>query len=662
MLRRLLKILAALLAVLAVAALILVWGVLGVNPFEGRQDHLWRLVSNDVDFFVRWPAAGVLDEPAVRNLEQRPGYEAILRLRELIRTVTRDVAQQVNPQIPGGVVEIDIEKDLLGREMALAGVIRNDYQQLRVDHFVAMTRIAWHWRFVSALQRGFVRDRVAIDVEPQRGQYLQLRLDPRAVQALAPFRAQRGGAGDQGVVYVARIRDVLLVTDNRDWIEDALRGGADTLPLDPDFETEFIRGHRSVDDVELYARGYLVAQLLQTHAKPGTPLFFLPSLVPLPVAGDVTVRASATDGRTVELSISNKPQSGGFERMKAHERDLYNAEKGDVGFDLSENGIGRFIPKKGTVAAVVLHAKPEELVPLLDGLLPADEKQLLDDEIRQASGSHFTSLEKLLRHLTQDLADSHLIVLHRPSVFDTADFSTFRSSYAETLPPEPTLSVSLVSRVKDHAMPDKVREEIFRNLKYLGMEAVGPHESGEFHRAKLVNVDIDLVEPAYGAMKGGMRYVVFSSSVEAAEAIYAAADSADNRLLGLPGIAAAVARLPGECSFAAVVNGETLGKALRDRVWPFADVALDLPGWKGRLSIDYQKVQNRPPTDEEYESEQERYISIEYPKVKERYERMLRPVDALDAVAIAGSLGVGGEKKVEAKVVVQLLPPPESAE
>lgn len=665
MVRRLLKILGILLAVLALAALIVVWGVLGVNPFEGRQDHLWRLVSNHVDFFVRWPAARVLDEPLVRNVEARPGYELVLRGRELLETLTRDVAREVNPRIPGGLLEVDAAKDFLGREMAFAGVIRSDYQQLRVDNFVLLTRVAWYGRFLSALKRGFVREQVPLRFDVVKGLYLKWRLDPQAAEALNRVRAVRGGAGDQDVVYVARIRDVVMVTDNPEWIEDALRGGPDVLPADPLFETEFIRGHQDETDVELYARGYLVAQLLQTHARQGTPLFFLPSLVPLPAAGDVTVRTSAPSPDTLRVTLSNTPAPGGFEKMKAHERDLYNAEKGDVGLDLSENGIGRFIPRQRTIGAVVLHAKPEELVPLLDGLLPPDEKTLLDDQIRDSSRSRFTSFEKLMRHLTEDLADTHLLVFHRPSYFEGVDWGLHRSQFVDTPPPyEAAISVTLVSRVKDQAVPDKVREKIFENLRHLGMEPAGPHASGEFHKARLLNQtgDLPFVEPAYGAMKGGMRYVVFSSSVEGAEAVYAAADDPRNRLLGHPGIAAAVGRLPRECTFAAVVNGEMLGKAVRDRVWPYADIVLDIPGWKTRLRVDYQRLQNRPPTEEEVESERDRYVSMEYPRIRDRYDLLLRPLDALDAAAVAGSLGVGGEKKIKATAIIQLLPPPESAE
>jgi hypothetical protein len=138
-LTRLFKWILIVLLVLAVTALVVVWPVLGVNPFEGRQEHLWSLASNQVDFFIRFPGTRVLEEPLIEGLVDDPDFEALANLKDELRRATAEVAREVNPKIPLGLLEVDLNADFLGREMALAGAWQTDYSRPRLDNFIFMT-------------------------------------------------------------------------------------------------------------------------------------------------------------------------------------------------------------------------------------------------------------------------------------------------------------------------------------------------------------------------------------------------------------------------------------------------------------------------------------------------------------------------------------------
>jgi len=81
LLKKLLAWLLGIVVFLAVAGLVFVWVVLGVNPFEGRQDHLWELTSHKVDFFIRFPGTKVLRDPVVDTVAPEPGFEELAKLR-----------------------------------------------------------------------------------------------------------------------------------------------------------------------------------------------------------------------------------------------------------------------------------------------------------------------------------------------------------------------------------------------------------------------------------------------------------------------------------------------------------------------------------------------------------------------------------------------------
>jgi hypothetical protein len=268
LLKKVLKWFGVLVGVVLLLGLAFVWLILGVSPLEGDVDQLWELVTSDVQFFVRFPGSQVLHTDLAQSLEDRPGYEFIAEVRDQLAELTRQVARDVNPQLPLGL-EVDFERDFVGKEMAFAGMIGADYSHPRLDSFIVLTRIAWYGRFVSALKEGWVRKRLpdAARLELVKGKYFRYTLDAEQTRQLAQIRSQRGGRGEGNEIYIGRIKDVLMISDTPEWIEDAIRGGQKMLKADAWFETEFIRRHRP-DDVEIFLRHSLTANLMIQHGNP----------------------------------------------------------------------------------------------------------------------------------------------------------------------------------------------------------------------------------------------------------------------------------------------------------------------------------------------------------------------------------------------------------
>lgn len=652
LLRKLLKWLLIVVLVLALGVVAFVWGVLEVNPFEGDVDHLWELVSNEVDFFVRFPGTALLHEDLAVDLSDQEGYYQLAEMREDLADLTKRVAEQVH--IPVFDIKVNAEKDFLGTEMAIAGTMQTDFSQLRFDNFMVLTRVKWYARFISALKREFVRKRVPDSdrISVEKGYYFRIELDEAATKELSKFRSQMARAQEPNVVYLGRIKDVLILSDNHVWIEAAIRGRAETLPADTYFDTEFIRNAREGNSIELFMRPILSANLMIHHGRDETngPLAAVRRFVPVPMTGEVTVLAKP-DATGIDLTISDNPPGDGFSKVKElHLTNIYEAEKADLRIDLSENGIARFIPRERTVGAVVLHAKADDLVGLLLSFIPPSDRQLLEDEARRRG--YRRGFEILLRNeLFADMDETHMLIVHRPPEFEKANLATYRDP-PDVWPPTPEgqFTFSIVCRVRDGVAPDKVRSNITRNLPYLGLVPLRPDKNGKFHRAEPETeaADLDLLKPTYGQLLD-TPYIVFSGSVSAANDILRAATDPETRLIADPVVQDAIGRLPREGTLALILRGGVLASALGDHVRAYAAPLLEQekPKMRARIKQQYpKKGKDETWVDEQVERDFERYVALRYPELAEQYRHNLAWLRALDTAAAVWKLGIGPTKQV----------------
>jgi len=677
LLKKVLKWLGVLVGVVLLLAVAFVWLILGVSPIEGDVDQLWELVTSDVQFFVRFPGSQVLHTDLATGLTEEPGYEFLGEMRDELERITRQIATDVNPQIPLGLVEVDFERDFVGKEMAFAGTVSADYSRPRLDNFIFLTRIAWYGRFLSALKEGWVRKQLpdAARLELLKGNYFRYTLDPEQARRLAQVRALRGGRPPGNFIYFGRIKDVLIISDAPEWIEDAIRGGQRMLKADAWFETEFIRRHRP-DDIELFLRHSLTAHMMIQHGSPerGGPLAPVSRIMPWSMTGDMTVQARLqSDGIAVRLS--NEPPPDGYAKVtKEHLQNLYEREKADLRADLSENGIGKFAPLRRTVGVAVFHADPADLVDLILDYMPSYDRGNLEDQVRDVGrrrNSRFRDVRSLLVALTDDLTDTHMVVIRRPSVFETASFASFVDpSWPPT--PQGQLTFTLVSRVKDSAQPDKVREKLFQHLEYVGLNSKGVHKSGQFHLADpVINVDGDypLLHPAYGAI-GESKYIVLSYDVEGAEAVVEAARNPEERLVADPSFRIAVARVQPLGNFALVLRGELARRALGDQVRERARDYLDRPTmetkwWHEEVAANRGRPKDKQLSDDDMTSRVvargDQYVAERYPEFRDLWANGIAFLGAFDTAAITCTLGIGPTKQIRAQAFFLFRKPDDAA-
>ncbi len=642
--RRLLKWIFGGVAVLAIVALIVVWGVFGVNPLEGRVDHLWDLVSHEVHLFIRFPGLRVLEEDLVEGLSRREGFYQLANMADQLTAIAAEIEQEVNPQIPLGLFEVDLKEDLLRKEMALAGRI-TDYRNPRFDYFIALARVPFYGRFVSALKREFVSSKIqGTNIEVVKGLYLRVRLDAVAAEALKPYRTVMARPEGDDVIFVGRIKDVVLVSDNDVWIEHALTQSNFTLPADAWFETEFIETARGGRAIEIYINQEASQHFVTSHSRAALRNFI--SVLPPRLMGEVTMRVETHGDDLLTIDMTNRPPEDSLRKVDEYLQHIYEREKTNPSYELSEEGIGKFIPKDRTVGAVVMRVHSEDLVNLLLAqILPGDLKEL-DDMVRRNARTRFgyASFERMVTKLTENLGHTHLLIFHRPSVFDGIDTSTLYDPPDLDFPPSPQLAFTVVMQVKDSVSPQDVRDSITKHLPVLEMTKIDQDGTDGIQLAELeIQPEfLSLVEPTYGAMPDGMRYVYISTSREGAQAVLNAAKNPDARLLADEKIGRLRSRLPREASLAFVARGAGVKRHLLDFVRLHAENILDV---SDTLSADIRReyeAQRKPvPPDQEITRMARQRAEEMYPQHKRDYERSLEWLDPIDLIMGTCRLGDG---------------------
>jgi hypothetical protein len=425
-----------------------------------------------------------------------------------------------------------------------------------------------------------------------------------------------------------------------------------------DFKTEFIPVSGRLGDVDLLLRLHLAQGFVAHLARPdrNQALHYVSRIVPREVVGNVIVHATpGEDG--VGLRLANHPSPDGYGKMgKPHLVRLYERPKADLRFDYSENGIGRLLPRKGVVGALVLHADAETLVSLFMDVLSDADRSNLDSIVAQGGtgGRAFTTYEGLLNEIAKDLADTHMVVVHRPTVFDQVDLGGPNELPGD---PKPQPSFSIVCSVKDSVGPEKVVEKISQNLRYLGLKQVEVnrepqpllHPSGKFNVTMLLRStegEVGMVTPAYAALTEGGRYFVFTSSVENMEAILAAASDPEARLLAEPSVGSCVGQLPAEGTLSILARGGALRNLLVDDVRrAFRDTEQPLMETWRKEKKD-EGVTDEAQLDAWVEQELGRYRASEYPAFREQFRRQVAPLGRIETALVGVALGVGPAKMV----------------
>ncbi|MFQ5844520.1 MAG: hypothetical protein ACE5JG_05965, partial [Planctomycetota bacterium] len=503
-------------------------------------------------------------------------------------------------------------------------------------------------------RRGFVRSKIpdAQDIEVVKGAYFRIRLTAEAAAALRPFRIEPTDPEAERTLYLARIKDTLLLSDYDLWIEHAInRRYGNALRNSNYFERTFIRRARRGRGVEAYLTEQAARQFLtfQVRTAATGPLAPVKAILPPQVVGDSAIRVTA-EPQALELEVVSVPSNAAdaFKRVAPYIDKLYNQEKTDVRFLLGPEGVARFIPKERTVAAAVLHLAPDVLVDLLVQLPSRDAKATIDNEIRRnAQGSSkYRSLEDVLREVAKNLGRTHLLVVHRPSYFEGVDFTAYDDQMDAW---KGEFAVSFVLQVKDTVTTERALQALRRHLPLLGVGEIHDHPSGRIQAARAASPDMDLLEPAFGVVPGH-KYVVVSTLPEAALAVLDAAAEPQARLIADPVLQNLVRRLPAKGTFGALVDVAVLRQHLADRVQDYAYDRMGIVLWREER---YKELKAQGMSDDQADravaAERESYMRARYRDLREEYQRSL---EWLGAVRYLGAVADLGTEESSARAVV----------
>jgi hypothetical protein len=450
-LRWLLRVAIALGVLLAISVGTFWW--LAHSPFEGRVDQVVDLVPADVEFVYRgswadlrergWVQRHLVDDPVVGGLES---------LRDLRETSgIRRVEEQVDAGLPGivrtlrklvfGADDFRVERDLLAGDVVAAGRWCGGGSPAkgppRWRELLVLTRVTGQVRFaVAAMRHEFVASRAlppGSDVEITRTPEGWLRVQSRDPRLRSPRRETCEGGSEMAPVdvwWVVRVKDVLAVTNSEDLARrtaDVATGGGERAVDRPGFALpEAPGGVSAFVDLERL-RSYFERFFSETE---GTQRFsaFLGKFVAIDSLDRATARLvplPTGEGVLATAEVEYSP-----ERLRPF-RDV------DATYSLTprpmDEGIASIVPAKDTIGVAVLTTPPAALFRALYGLIPADDRRLVEDRVREigakrrAEGdSGYENVGEFLDELASQLTTHTGVAISRVSkVMDAAKYDAW---------------------------------------------------------------------------------------------------------------------------------------------------------------------------------------------------------------------------------------------
>lgn len=257
---RLRTLLTAAAAVLVV--LYLLFASLVFNPLEAEFGELATVVPINSDFLVRWEGASerLADFPRLAiwdDLEETRTIGDLEASGDLARWDDRLGVSRVAAEFErvAAGLPLDIEADLLGREVAIAGKWLGGGR----SDWVAFARVSWKVKAgVSLLGYDFVQSRVKKNLP---------------LEELADGRYRLVGMLQGRDVFLTRINDLLLVATKAELLDEVetldLRSGEGSLGLSANFH-DHVTAHLAPGDrpVELYFRWGGMADLIGEWPSP----------------------------------------------------------------------------------------------------------------------------------------------------------------------------------------------------------------------------------------------------------------------------------------------------------------------------------------------------------------------------------------------------------
>ena len=635
--------------------LIAAWGLfswLFHDPFEGEVEALDRCIPSWVGFAVRGSAEDLLRSEFVRvrvlgredvdrRLHEAGAGDGLRRLAE--------EQERLNARLPGFLGGVDLRTDLLGRESVVFGTLGAGPADPPLAKWAAATRLSRKARLLlSPLKHEWARRRV------EEGSPLRITRFPLLYEV-----DLRGVSTDPGwdLLYAARVRDVLIVGNDRTLVQDAAhlaQAGGSALPDRPDAVDSFSEKEtaplRAFLDLGRLAEdrrqskdpdGKPVLSLGEAIVTAGGPAAFVGLLLDPDALSSAAavVRFPSADEASVEVAAVRN--DAGLPTLPAA---LAESTVRPAAESLREAAV--LAPAEGAILAGRLECRPGAVLQAMFGTLDAEVREALEKEVEKQSG---TTLNTVAKEFDDYLEPGLSIVVERLPECDALPLDRMDPPEGETFVlPLPGVLLVLRQRASagDAAAEGFLRRRLATDWKEAfdaveDLEGLPEGMRGIRFRPRALTGERDLVRPA-AAFEGDL-VMIASNEGTLRRALECRAGSRP-ALSDDPEFAGA-AEAAGEGQAGVVANVRGVRAFLRDQRREAATdaIAINLVKERGRIqsAVVHEIMQGRQELNaKDVEAEVDRRVEelqkerreVKFPRAVEAYLDRLKAFDEVRAI------------------------------
>lgn len=504
-------ILLVILAVIGVAAF--TW--LFYWPLEGSVDDVLTLVPEDVEFVLRadhddlratdWVQENVIRDPLTEALGQQ-----VADVLERIDLELETIQSQVDAQSPIAVdVPEFVDENVLAGEVCIAGnfwehssIGRGEPPQWK--HLLVLKRVSRISRCISGLRHGFIRRQVQLgpgmELSAESDDVFKITLlEVRGNQA-----ARRPGAPDMSQWYLARVKDVVAVTNHRELLDEVLRLGEDpqarSFATRPGFDIPQTPG-RVTAAVNIAPLHDYLSRIFDYHPDLRALRSFLPPEALTKLSGRLSLESTgmlAGGGQVTFVESTSEAEDVN--------RSIYSLPPREV-----SDGIASLVPAEDTYAVLSLRTNPEYLLGnIVWNAVPADIRKLWTDNLRANPEAGFSTVPEFFEDLSTRMGNEAMVAVARMGdIYDDVDFLEWWSPE-----PEPIPALAIMVRLGEGATQAELEEYLSSKVFLLGMEkALDRVQYGNFTyskaKLKIETLDYKYVNPCFLVVQD---YLVMTSS------------------------------------------------------------------------------------------------------------------------------------------------------
>ena len=397
------------------------------------------------------------------------------------------VEAEINAQIPLGIVDFSVERDVLSGELMIAGVFCEDTRPPAGptwQEILVLKRLPWKPRaaLAAALGHEWIRDAAvpanqARLAEQNRAGVFKITVDPRIIPVRPEL--QRSGCGRGFIMppdnewYVFQYRDVVAISNSKPIID-----GVQRLSISSG-DPELGIGARDSFDISGREPGTVTAwadleplhrYLNRAREEYGAAAKLVTRFVNIGTLRRMQAKVDLNNPEMLSASIDVQMRTEGLRRFP------YLDEVYSLAPESMAEGISHFVPADSTFFAATLRMQPEHFFDgLVQDYLSANEREQINSRLR--SMGEYTELDQFLGELAERLGNTSYIAVGRlDETFDEIEYDDWFAGEHD-----PFAGFAFMTRIREGTSLDEINEFLSKRVPLLGF-------SKEFERKEHMGI------------------------------------------------------------------------------------------------------------------------------------------------------------------------------